>query len=166
MAGTKGRSGGLRTGAGRKPQTARVLNLRGGRDRAVARPAAVPSAPVAMPEALPPEVQAIWVELAPHAMAAATLTAGMVPSFVRLCRAVAKQARWEAQIARDGDTYLKVTIDGSGQEHFEVKAHPLISKAQGLESQIRAWMKDFAINPFGKPLAVAEPAADPFAEFA
>ena len=90
---------------------------------------------------------------------------GTVSAFLRLCQAVVKHAKMDEQVERDGYTYLKVTIDGSGQEHTEVKAHPLIGKAQTLDNQIRAWFKDFGINPFGKPLAAPVKAEDPFEEF-
>jgi hypothetical protein len=47
-----------------------------------------------------------------------------------------------------------------------VKAHPLIGKAQTAENQIRSWLKDFGMNPFGKPLADMTPQPnDAFAEF-
>jgi len=165
MPGAKGRSGGLRSGAGRKPATARILALHGGRDRGVKRPQAVEAAVVAVPDGLPEDVSAVWLDLAPHATTAGTLIPSMVPAFLRLCRAVVKHARWEAQIATDGDTYLKVTIDGAGTEHTEVKAHPLIGKSQTLDNQIRGWFKDFGINPFGKPLTAPAKAEDPFEEF-
>lgn len=165
MAGRKGRSGGHRPGAGRKARTARLVALQGGQDRRVIRPIAVPVAVLDRPDGLPSDVGAVWDELVEHARAAGTLVPGTLPAFLRLCRSVATQGRWQAQIEKEGDTYLKVTIDGSGQEHTEVKAHPLIGKAQTLENAIRSGLKDFAIHPFGKSLAAPVVAADPFAEF-
>lgn len=166
MAGAKGRSGGQRSGAGRKAATARILALRGGQDRGVVRPVEASPVPVRLPEGLSLEIAAVWDNLAPHAIKAATLVAGTVPAFVRLCQAVVKHGQLDAQIAHDGLTYLKVTIDGAGQEHTEIKAHPLISRAESMDNKIRGWFKDFGINPFGKPLADATPKpADPFAEF-
>lgn len=167
MAGSKGRSGGSRSGAGRKPNTARVLHLHGGadRDRATSRAAGVDLEPVPMPDGLTPDVMAVWASLAPHATLAGTLVAGTVPAFLRLCRAIVKHTLMEAQIERDGLTYLKVTIDGSGQEHTEIKAHPLLSRAETVDTKIRGWMKDFAINPFGKPIATQKKPDDPFGEF-
>jgi hypothetical protein len=129
------------------------------------RPVSSPAA-VAVPQGLPATVEAVWLELAPHARHAGTLVASTAVAFRRLCEAVVTHQRMQAQIERDGLTYLKVTIDGAGQEHQEIKAHPLISRAETLDNKIRAWFKDFAINPFGKPLAEAIPTpADPFAEF-
>lgn len=164
MPGAKGRSGGHRSGAGRKASEGRVLNLLGGRDRMPVEP--VLPVPVACPEGVEPTVMAVWDELAPHAVKARTLVPSTVPAFVRLCRAVVKHAEMEAVVVKDGLTYLKYTADPSGTEHAEVKAHPLIARAASLENTIRAWLKDFAIHPFGKPLAEASPkTVDPFAKF-
>ena len=160
-------SGGVRSGAGRKPHSAKILNLHGGRSAKGVKRAqeAAEAVPVVVPETLEAEIAAVWADLAPHATTAGTLIPSMVPAFLRLCRAVVKHARWEAQIATDGDTYMKVTIDGAGTEHTEVKAHPLIGKSQTLDNQIRGWFKDFGINPFGKPLTAPAKAEDPFEEF-
>ena len=157
--------GGARVGAGRKPKTARILDLHGGRERGIKRAQPFEAVPVAVPGALEASVAAVWSELAPHATTAGTLIPGTATAFQRLCQAIVKHAKMDAQVERDGYTYLKVTIDGSGQEHTEVKAHPLIGKAQTLDNQIRAWFKDFGINPFGKPLAQPAKAEDPFEEF-
>ena len=120
---------------------------------------------VAKPD-LAEAVAGVWDKLAQHAVKAGTLVPSTAEAFTRLCQAVVKHAQMEAQIERDGLTYLKVTIDGSGQEHTEIKAHPLISRSHALDNAIRAWFKDFGINPFGKPLAEAIPkAVDPFASF-
>ena len=166
MAGVKGRSGGQRSGAGRPPNTLRVLKLHGGRDRAVARPEAVPVVPITAPDGLDASLQAIWDAHAPHAIKAGTLVPGTVSAFLRLCKAVRRHDRMEAVIDSDGMTYLEVTIDGAGQEHNKVLAHPLIGKAQTLDASIRSWFKDFGLNPFGKPLVDLTPKVeDPFAEF-
>lgn len=157
-------SGGFRSGAGRKARSARVVAIHGGKVHGIVRP--VESAPVQQPASLSAEVQAVWAELALPAVNAGTLVANTSSAFVRLCHNVVKHAQMEAQIAHDGLTYLKVSIDGAGTEHTEVKAHPLISRAQALDNAIRASFKDFGINPFGKPLADAIPKpVDPFAEF-
>ena len=163
MAGAKGRSGGQRSGAGRKASEARVLGLIG---RPHVQQEQAPALPVDRPVGLEPDVEAVWTELAEHAVKARTLVPGTVSAFTRLCKAVVRHAKMEAQIERDGFTYLKVTIDGSGQEHTEVKAHPLISRAASAETMIRGGLKDFAICPFGKALveAVAKP-VDRFAKF-
>jgi len=146
------------------------LALHGGRVRSETAKreqtaATVPQEPVNTPEALSDAQKAVWNDLAPHATKAGTLTPATATSFQRLCAAIVKHARWEAQIGTDGDTYLKVTIDGAGQEHTEVKAHPLIAKSQALDKDIRGWMKEFIISPVGKPIVQPAKAEDPFGEF-
>jgi terminase small subunit-like protein len=170
MTAVKGRSGGARSGAGRKPTSARVLRLHGSRRapaEAFEAPAVDPLPELEAPAALSAEERAVWDVLAPLARAAGTLTAAMVPAFARLCRLIVRAERWERTIAADGETCTRVTVDG-GRESSELKAHPLIARAQVLEASIRGAMKDFAINPFGKPVtSAAAPAVpvDPFAEF-
>jgi hypothetical protein len=161
MAGVKGRSGGRRSGTGSKLSAARVLGLIG--PKGTAEP--TPIAEIACPEGLSPDVAAIWAELAEHALKARTLVPSTVTAFTRLCKAVVRHAEMERQIAADGYTYLKISIDGAGTEHQEVKAHPLITRASSLDNTIRAWLKDFAIHPFGKPLVSQEAVQDDFDEF-
>lgn len=164
MPGAKGRSGGHRSGAGGKLSEARILGLIGPKVDAGQEAASLPE--IACPADCSPEVAAIWAELAEHALRNRTLVASTQTAFLRMCQAIVRHAAMQGQIDRDGLTYLKVTIDGSGQEHTEVKAHPLISRASTLENAIRSWMKDFAIHPFGKPVIEPKQAAvDPFAKF-
>ena len=164
MSGVKGQSGGQRAGAGEKPSEARVLGLIGKKHGEAVEQA--PIAEIACPEALGDATKAVWAELAGHALKARTLVPSTVSAFVRLCQAIVKHAEMEAYIARDGMTYLKVSVDGAGVEHQEIKAHPLISRAGSLETSIKAWMKDFALHPFGKPVIEVKPTAvDPFAKF-
>ena len=163
MAGVKGQSGGHHSGAGRKPDAARVIQLHGSRDRgAVRMPAPVV---VPCPEGLRADVAAVWAELSPHAAQMGTLAPSTSTAFLRLCQSVVKHAEMERQIEKDGLTYLKVSVDGAGVEHTEVKAHPLIARAQTLDNAIRSGLKDFAINPFGKPLLAVEAPQDEWAEF-
>lgn len=163
MPGVKGRSGGMRSGAGRKASAARVLNLRS-RDQ-VTEPM-VSAVAVAMPDGLGPTVSLVWAEYAPHALRAGTLTPSTASAFLRLCQSIVSYDQMQAVIGTDGLTYLKYTADPSGTEHAEVKAHPLIGKAAALQMLIRAWLKDFLVHPFGKPMpeSVQKP-EDPFAKF-
>jgi hypothetical protein len=164
MPGAKGRSGGHRSGAGGKLSEARILGLIGPKAQDAPEPASLVE--VACPADCSPEVAAVWAELAEHARKNRTLVASTATAFRRMCEAIVRHAKMQAQIDQDGLTYLKVTIDGAGQEHTEVKAHPLISRASTLENAIRSWMKDFAIHPFGKPVIEPKAAAvDPFAKF-
>ena len=157
--------GGHMPGAGRKPLSAQVMLLRGGRNRTAPRRADLAvSKPVEMPS-LPAEVAAVWAEFAPHAIQAGTLTDQTVSAFVRLCELVVWHHSLEAVILADGLTSVKVTVDGAGQEHRELKAHPLLVGVHSAEQVIRSGMKDFMLHPFGRPVAVVAEVKDPFAEF-
>jgi hypothetical protein len=165
MAGVKGRSGGYRSGSGRRalggPWAANH-----GRREPVVRPVTPTAEKADQPAGLTPEEAAIWEKLAPHATKAGTLVPQTADAFGRLCRAMVTHARMEAQIAEDGLTFVKVTVDGAGQEQRELKAHPLLSRAASLDNAIKAGLKDFALNPFGKPLVDPNAqAVDPFDAF-
>jgi len=77
----------------------------------------------------------VWAELAPHAFAARTLTAGTAAAFVMLCRAIVKERA------------LSASVSGGGPNH------------RGLMARIGTWLKDFELAPFGKPMYTAEPEA-------
>src|SRR5712671_5989268 len=135
MAGVKGYSGGLRVNAGR-PRKDKTLGWLGGhsgkRGKAPAKPTAVPVLPVVpMPE-LPAEQQAVWSELAPHAREARTLIPSTAGAFRDLCEAIVLKRALLARIEQDGLTYLKVSVDGAGVEHTEIKAHPLLAQHRGM----------------------------------
>jgi hypothetical protein len=78
---------------------------------------------------------AIWLELAPHAFAARTLTPATTAAFVMLCRAIVKERS------------LSASYDCGGPNH------------RGLMQRVATWLKDFELAPFGKPMYAAEPAA-------
>jgi hypothetical protein len=160
-------SGGARVGAGRPRKSVAEAALTGGRIRSGlgAGRAPVPPAAVAMPAGLAPEVGAVWEALAPHALAAGTLTAGTVAAFVDLCRARVERVALEAIIQADGRTSVRVSYTPAGEEVREIKAHPLIAHARAMMLRIEAGMARFQLAPVGKALAQAEAPVDPFAAF-
>lgn len=86
---------------------------------------------------------AVWHELAPHAFAARTLTAGTAAAFLMLCRGVVQERALSASPAT-----------ASGPNH------------RGMMHRVATWMKDFNVAPFGKPMYEAErPAANPLDRF-
>lgn len=163
MAGVKGRSGGLRVGAGRKPFDSALRVLHGGHRRQVVKHA--PVVPVDPPNGLTEVELRAWYTEAPHALAAKTLTPGTAAEFADFCRTVVREREMWRQIERDGFTYLKVTIDGAGQEHQEIKAHPLMSRATALMVRIEQKRVKFRLAPMGKEITPVEPPKDEWAEF-
>lgn len=120
-------SGGRRIGSGQKPRGVLLQH-----PAAAVVPAVATFGP---PASLRGRAKTVWLELAPHAFEARTLTPATTAAFVMLCRAVAKErALWRS------------TWKAGGADH------------RGLMHRVTTWMKDFSLAPFGKPLADAHPA--------
>lgn len=144
--------GGARVGAGRKPlRPPRVFApavLAGGREDA-----GVSAMP---PEDLPGEQREFWHRYAALAIEKRTLTVHTVAAFRLLCELDADKQAVKATIDRDGRTFIKVTVDGAGVEHQELKAHPLTSAYGRTAKAVEQLMARFGLAPFGKaeqPLA-------------
>ena len=165
--------GGARVGSGRKPKGASILSLHGGRVRNAANvPSTVPNQPfepVNTPQDLPDVQQAVWNELAPHALEARTLTAGTAAAFRDLCEAIVLKRMMLAEILADGLTGTKVTVQmdesGGGLQSVEKKAHTLLSQYRGMMQRVEAGFTRFRLAPMGKEIVVEQKAVDPFEEF-
>jgi hypothetical protein len=118
-----------------------------------------------MPSDLPAEQAAVWGELAPLALTQRTLLAATVQAFRDLCEAIVLKRSMLERIEADGLTYLKVTVDGAGTEHSELKAHPLISQHRGMMQRVEAGLARFRLAPIGKEILPAAEPSDPFDEF-
>lgn len=163
-------SGGARIGAGRKSneEAARWLGGNAGkRGKRAKRPESAGRTPelIPVPSGMPEEQATVWNALAPHACGERTLVPATVQAFRDLCEAIVLKRRMLAQIERDGFTYLRVTIDGAGQEHTEARAHPLITQHRGLMQRVEAGMLRFRLSPMGKALEPVEAPKDEWAEF-
>lgn len=159
-------SGGNAT-AGRKPKQAFVHQLQGTKSRrAVVSAARRGVAGAEMPVGLHGAAVAVWAELAPLAVQARTLTPETARALGDLCVAIVTRDAMAARIAEDGLTFQKVSVDGAGVEHVEIKAHPLIAHHRGQMQRIEAGLVRFRLCPIGKELTGPEDVpADPFAEF-
>ena len=141
--------GGARPGAGRKPGSKRWGKVVGIRERPSAMPPIPPlDAPVddadgllSPPADLAPAEQAVWRELAPHAVRERTLTPSRVPGFRQLCRQWVYAAEIDAQIRTLGIT--------------SEQADRLLRHFDKWEKALAASLGNFSIRSFGKP-AVAE----------
>lgn len=166
--------GGARMGSGQKPkrqyaQRARVpvtpvvlVPLEGGKtdDDAVS---AFP------PEDLPAGQVEFWRRNAPRAIAQGTLTGRNVEAFRLLCEMDLERRETKQTIDRDGRTFLKVTVDGAGVEHQELKAHPLKSDYARLCKSVENLLGRFKLAPFGKAELPTKPkvaAVNPWAKVA
>lgn len=164
--------GGARVGAGRKPKN------RGGKSAAgSSRPSFVAidggraedAVTVAPAADLPEDQQDFWRRYAARAIDAGTLTIQTTAAFRLLCELDAEKRATKETIDRDGRTYLKAFVDSSGQEHQELRAHPLTSSYRQLAQRVEALMARFQLAPFGKPIDGAKkrlPVKNPWASIA
>src|SRR5580765_8643117 len=136
MAGLKGQSGGARPGAGRKPRTVLERAVTPGHHGRVLTYPMTGQVPVVAPiEVFDPPVDltgpahAVWLDLAPHAFAARTLTKGTARAFMVLCRNVAL----EHELA--GDPALR-----GGANH------------RGILQRLDAELLRFNLSPCGKAI--------------
>lgn len=142
--------GGHRTGSGRKPKArddrtipTNVVAIEGGRASELSK---------TPPSDLPEDEVEFWRMYAPLAIDAGTLTKQTEAAFRLLCELDAEKRATKETLDRDGRTFLRVTVDGAGQEHQELKAHPLTSSYRQLAQRVETLMGRFLLAPFGKPL--------------
>lgn len=133
--------GGRRPGAGAKPKSKYLRGLDGGaakRQPATHLPAAAPPVPVDefdAPDCLTVDQRLVWLELAPHAFAARTLTKGTMAAFIMLCRnVVTERAMAGGALAGTSDH-------------------------RGMIQRVDAELSAFNLRPCGKALYEAEPEA-------
>jgi hypothetical protein len=142
MAGKPGRSGGPRVkGSGSKGLSVREQWLRWQPGSA---PGVLPGErgqPVPMPEGLPAEVAAVWVRLAPLALAEGTLAPTTAYAFELLCKGVVL----EAQLAADADRR-------GGTDH------------RGIWARLEVSLGRFRLTADGQPLAAGAAPVRPLSE--
>lgn len=137
--GVKGRSGGARVGAGRKPLS-RSDRWLGGRPLAtVVSPVtgSVHAADVPMPDDLPDPVAAWWMRLAPLAIEEQTLTPTVAVAFVALCELQVLQEEMSTHPMRRGSA-----------DHLRVL------------QRLEMGMARFRLTADGRPRAAAAPKVD------
>lgn len=116
------------------------------------------------PEDLPADQRDFWHRNAPKAVAQGTLTARTVEAFRMLCELDTERRATKQTIDEQGRTYIKAWTDSSGQEHEELKAHPMVARYDRLSKQVENLLARFKLAPFGKAEMVAKPkpAANPW----
>ena len=120
------------------------------------------------PEDLPAGQRDFWAVYAPLAVEKQTLTVHTVGGFRLLCELDEEKRATKATVDKDGRTYHKVSVDGAGVEHLELKAHPLIPVYGRLAKQVEGLLARYGLVPFGKaePPQRAKVATNPFAAVA
>lgn len=143
--------GGARIGAGRKPKNKPDLTVIDGGAAFSGEASSLLTPPASMPD----DQRVFWIEYAPLAIGSRTLTPATVPNFKLLCELEAEKQATKATIDRDGRTYIKCVVDGAGNEHQELKAHPLKADYAKLAKDVDRLMARFMLAPFGKPAGPA-----------
>lgn len=150
MAGVKGRSGGRRRGAGRPKKSDAERLVVGNASKVAARVLAHPSVPASEPTTPPAvtefdapndlsvEERLVWLELAPHAIQAGTLTQASSLAFRVLCRNIVLERR-----------YCQSVTDQGSSNH------------RGMIQRVEGGLDAFGLRPMGKPMATAAPAQKP-----
>ncbi len=142
-------SGGNKRG---KPTRLKAIegNL-GKRELPTDEPQPRPTAPQ-KPDDLDELASASWDGLAPVLSKLGLLTEADGVSFEALCRIrgrLAEVARWKN--SEDGTLIsVKRTVDGAGQEHFELKQHPMIVLERQLLALLRPYAAEFGLSPRGR----------------
>jgi hypothetical protein len=135
-------SGGARVGSGPKPGDEPVGDS--------------PADDVQMPADLMDEERIEWEEMAPHALAAGTLTQASAGAFRDLCELIAFR-RWVLrEIRAMGLTEIDVSVDGAGVEHQKREKNKLIAEYRGLMQRVETGRRSFKVAPIGKPMARRE----------
>jgi len=135
-------SGGRRVGSGQKRKSDLEHAISGTTMKLgtlLAHPSATAVAPIEMfdpPKTLRGNARQVWLELAPHAFEARTLTRATELGFVILCRNVALERKLAG----------KTTTAGR-------------SNHRGMIQRVDAELTKFCLSPFGKALYAAAPAA-------
>lgn len=129
-----------------------------------AEPAGVPAGltEALAPEALTADERKMWSRLAPHALAAHTLTAATADAFQSLVEMAALERRLWQRLKHEG-----WTVKGpSGR-----RRHPLAAEFARVQRLVDIGRVRFMLAPFGKPMEFVEPPptpdapADPWAQF-
>lgn len=156
--------GGARIGSGRKPKAhgsavlhgaKRTMSARRRRVRTAGETPPPPVSPpvvaatVEAPAGLPEAQRAIWELLAPHAIAAKTLTPGTALAFWGLCEAV---------VVRD---QMKAALDAEGL----TSGSPAVAKWQIQARLVGTMLLSFRLAPMGKEIEQPEQPKDDWAEF-
>jgi hypothetical protein len=122
----------------------------------------IQSEPPPAPEHLSEAERAVWERYAPLAHGAGMLPPAKEPGFEHLCEIVATYQALKQRIDSEGWTFMKVTVDGSGQEHQEEKRHALWSQLQTFAVRRESALRSYGLFANGRPASTGAPSANPW----
>jgi len=106
-----------------------------------------------MPPDLDKEAQEVWNTLGPKLLRIGLLTETDGDSFSILCQIRGRLQQIHALMHQPEGPVLiqtKVTIDGSGQEHTELKSSPYVKEERLYYSLFRQYAAEFGLTPRGR----------------
>ena len=138
-----------------KPTTLRALE--GGRSHSLAKPEDTneprprPIAPKC-PDDIDNQAKKIWKRLAPKLEKMGLLTETDGDMFGHLCQIRSRLVAIHNFIKKENKSLvqLKVTIDGSGQEHVEAKPSPYVIMEKHYYDLFRKYAGEFGLSPRGR----------------
>jgi len=106
-----------------------------------------------MPDDLDKDAQEVWTVLGPKLFRLGLLTEADGDAFAILCQIRGRLKQLHA-MARGEEgpilMQLRVTVDGAGQEHSELKASPIIKEARLHYQLFRQYAAEFGLSPRGR----------------
>ena len=148
--------------AGQRPTPTKIKMLRGNPGLRPLNPHE-PQPPVGMPDkpaTLDAEASAEWDRMGPLLVRLGVLTISDGPAFIAYCTLVGRLATLRQQIADQPDPLqLKVTVDGSGQEHTEARPNPLYRMELEAMKTLSTYLSHFGLTPATRSKIVAAASA-------
>lgn len=108
----------------------------------------VPEKPPSIPKDLDDEGRKYWKRLV------RTYLVGEadVSEFAYVCQLHSEIKKMEKVISEEGYFFMKVVVDGSGQEHQEKKEHPASRRLDSLRKEKRLAEKGFIVRANARPM--------------
>jgi P27 family predicted phage terminase small subunit len=166
MPGAKGRSGGHNAKTSQHHRLSGTFDKR--RHTGRVGPTAPPGVPTP-PKPLTGEALAEWERMIERLTALGSLSTADGAVLYRYCHLHAQTERLQADLEQlETSWFLKVTVDGAGQEHQEAKVHPLFAQYRAYVLALRVYLTEFGLTPASRgrvKLPEKPTERDPFAEF-
>jgi P27 family predicted phage terminase small subunit len=145
-------AGNQNSGRRPKPTALKVLQGNPGKRKLNQQEPKPPQGSVTVPETLSGVAKAVWLEVAPVAIAMGTLTTADVAAFSKYCELESTARLASAQKDREGFSVFLVTtmVDSAGNEHMNVKEHPAIKLERNTAGALRPYYEKFGLEPVGR----------------
>lgn len=106
-----------------------------------------PDKPPSIPRDLDDDGRIYWKRLVKTYM----ITEADVPEYAYVCQLYSEIKKMEKVIQEEGYFFLKITVDGAGQEHQEKREHPASKRLDALRKEKRVAEKGFIVRANAAP---------------